>query len=270
MICNNEYILISANNYLYLFNGNLKLIRSNNNKKILKDDLKDLCWSSYLNNFIILTKKDIYLINPLTIKFSIIENIKLKDHREEYISCTCSQDKIYIIKYQLNTNSYYLEEYSLPTFRFSRKFQILDLIGTSLCIKNGFYNQFYNIQQIISIRYYEEKLIIIIKIDFNWFIYIFHLYDKPTFLTKIYLEDKSRMTILNSINQFVIVKDYLSNSFIKMTMDFENNFETNQFNQNNNYSKGFIDFNGKLRNVSSFGTSNIVFLIDDALLIYKL
>ncbi|CAF4271714.1 unnamed protein product [Rotaria sp. Silwood2] len=78
------------------------------------------------------------------------------------------------------------------------------------------------------------------------------------------------MTILNSINQFVIVKDYLSNSFIKMTMDFENNFETNQFNQNNNYSKGFIDFNGKLRNVSSFGTSNIVFLIDDALLIYKL
>ncbi|CAF3315645.1 unnamed protein product, partial [Rotaria sp. Silwood2] len=81
-------------------------------------------------------------------------NIKLKDHREEFLSCSCSKDKIFIIKCQFNSNTYYLEEYYLSTFRFIRKFQILDLIeiGTSLIIQNRFYNQFCNIEKVLSIR----------------------------------------------------------------------------------------------------------------------
>ncbi|CAF4127089.1 unnamed protein product, partial [Rotaria sp. Silwood1] len=49
MICNNEYILIHANNHLHLFDGNLKYIRSNNERKIHENDLKDFSWSSYSN-----------------------------------------------------------------------------------------------------------------------------------------------------------------------------------------------------------------------------
>ncbi|CAF2939048.1 unnamed protein product [Rotaria sp. Silwood2] len=170
-----------------------------------KNDLKNLSWSSYSNNLIILMKKEIYLLNPLTCCISTIESIKLKDHREEFLSCSCSKDKIFIIKCQFNSNTYYLEEYYLSTFRFIRKFQILDLIeiGTSLIIQNRFYNQFY----------------------------------------------------------------YLSNSFIKMFIDIEFNLKINQY---NNYSNGFMDFNGNIRNVALLGTSNLVFLIDNAFIIYQL
>ncbi|CAF4731564.1 unnamed protein product, partial [Rotaria sp. Silwood2] len=79
--------------------------------------------------------------------------------------------------------------------------------------------------------------------------------------------DNCRMAFLNQINQFIIFKDYLSNSFIKMFIDIEKNLEINQ---NNNYSKGFIDFNGKIRNVALLGTSNLIFLIDNAFIIYQL
>jgi hypothetical protein len=81
---------------------------------------------------------------------------------------------------------------------------------------------------------------------------------------KIPSEDKCRMTIFYPIHQWIIFKDYLSNSFIQISMNFKNK------SQLNDYSRGFIDFNGKLRNVALFGTSNIVLLLDDVLVIYKL
>ncbi|CAF4205059.1 unnamed protein product, partial [Rotaria sordida] len=176
-------------------------------------------------------------------------------------------DHIYLIKCQFNSNIYYLEEYYLSTFRFLRKFQITYLIETSLVVQNGSSNQFQDIEKINSIRYNEKKLAIIIKINSHSFIYIFQLHDQPVFLMKIPIEDNCRMTILNPINQFIIFKDYLSNLFIKISIDFENDFQLNQY---YNCSKGLIDFNGKLRNVALFGRSNLVFLIDNALLIYQL
>jgi hypothetical protein len=66
MICNNEYILISGNNCLHLFDRNLKYVRSNQQMKILEKDLQDLSWYADLNQFVILTKKQIYFMNPLT------------------------------------------------------------------------------------------------------------------------------------------------------------------------------------------------------------
>lgn len=200
MICNNEYILLHGNNYLHLFDKNLKLIRSNNDIKIDRNDLKDLSWCVDLNSFLILTKKQIYLMNPLTGRLSFIENIKLREQREELISCSCSENRFYLITCQYNTNTFYLEEYNLPTFRFLKKYSIIDLIGTYLFIQNGLFNK-NHIQQITSIKYYQQKILIIMQISFNWFIYVFQLYEQqPNFLTKISLEDKSRMTILNPMN----------------------------------------------------------------------
>jgi hypothetical protein len=71
------------------------------------------------------------------------------------------------------------------------------------------------------------------------------------------------MTILNPINQWIIFKDYLSNSFMQISMNFTNN-------QFDDYSKAFIDCKGKLRSVALFGTSNLVLLIDNALVLYQL
>jgi hypothetical protein len=269
MICSNEYILINANNYFHLFDGNLKLIRSNNDIKINKNYLKDLSLFSDSNHFIILTKRKVYLMNPLTSKLSIIDNMQLKDQREEFISCSCSEQKLYVITSQLDTNSFYLEEYILPTCRFFKKYSIIDFIGIYLFVQNGVFNK-NNIQQVISIRYYQKKIAIIMQISFHWFIYVFHLYEQPTFLTKIPLDEKSRMTILNPINQWIIFKDNLANSFIQITMNFQNKFKNNQQYELEDYSRGSFDFNGKLRNVAIFGISNFVLLIDDALILYKL
>jgi hypothetical protein len=266
MICNNEYILIHGNNRFHLFDKTLKLIRSNNEMKIDKNSLKDLIWCLELNYFIILTLKHVYLMNPLTSKISIVENIKLKDQREEFISCSCSEEKFYLITCQLNSNSFYFEEYSLPSFRFIRKHSIIDFIGIYLFVQNGSFNK-NHIQQINSIRYYQKKIAMIIQISFQWFIYIFHLYEQPILWTKILLEEKSRMTILYPINQWIIFKDDLSNSFIQTSMDFQKKIEYNRF---KDYSRGFIDFDRKLRSIALFGVSNLVLLLDDALLIYKL
>jgi hypothetical protein len=78
------------------------------------------------------------------------------------------------------------------------------------------------------------------------------------------------MTILNPINQWVIFKDYLSNSFIQISIDIKKKFQNNQQYELEDYSRGFIDFNGKLRSVTLFGISNLVLLIDNALVLYKL
>ena len=271
LVCNDQYILINANNYLHLFDGNLKLIRSNHQKKINKNDLKDLSWCLIFNDFLILTKNEIYRMNPLTTKLSLIENVTMKNYREEFISCSCSDDKVYLIKCHLDSNSYDFEEYSLPMFRFVRKFSMFDLIQTSFIIQNGLSNPF-NIEEINSIRYFDRKIAILIKINSNWFIYIFHLDEKLRLVIKIPLEEKSRMTILNPINQSIIYKDCPSNSFVQMSMDFENNFQFQSMSEHRNidYSNGFVDFNGKLRSVAKFGSSKLVFLLDDALVIYKL
>ncbi len=268
-ITNNEYILINANNHLHLFDRNLKLIRSNNDIKMNEHNLKDLSWCSDINSFIILTTKQVYLMNPLTCKLSIIENMKLNDRREEFISCSCSEEKILVITCQLSSKTFYYQEYSLPTFRFLKKLRILDFVGTSLHIQNGIFNKC-DIQQILSIRYFQQKIAIIMEIASNWFIYVFNLYEQPNYLTAIHLQGKSRMTILNPMNQWIIFKDYLSNSFIQMSIDFQKKFEMNQQHELSDYTKGFIDFGGQLRSVALFGTSNLVLLIDNALVLYKL
>jgi hypothetical protein len=104
---------------------------------------------------------------------------------------------------QLNSKTFYYQEYSLPTFRFLKKLRILDFIGTSLHIQNGIFNKC-DIQQIIAI---------IMEIASSWFIYIFNLYEQPNYLTAIHLEGKSRMTILNPMNQQNELSDY-SRGFI--------------------------------------------------------
>ncbi len=53
-------------------------------------------------------------------------------------------------------------------------------------------------------------------------------------------------------------------------MDSKTKQQNNQLYQIENYSKGCIDYNGKLRNVALFGQSNLVLLVDEALLIYKI
>jgi hypothetical protein len=78
------------------------------------------------------------------------------------------------------------------------------------------------------------------------------------------------MTILNSINQWIIFKDDLPNSFIQISINFQNKFKNNQQYELEDYSRGSFDFNGKLRSVATFGLSNYVLLIDNALVLYKL
>ncbi|UJR23601.1 hypothetical protein I4U23_026590 [Adineta vaga] len=269
MICSNEYILINANNHLHLFDKNLRLIRSNNDIRITESNLQDLCWCTDANSFIILTRKHIYLMNPLTCKLSSIENIKSSDHLEEFLSCTCTNEKLFLLTCQLNTNMFFYHEYNLSTFRFCQKLRIRDLIGTSLLIQNGLFDK-YDIQEMISIRYFQQKIAMIMRIGTNWFIYIFSLHEQPILLKEIQLGGRSRMTILNPMNQWILFRDYLSNEFIRINIDLHRNSQMNETDLCVDFVKGFIDFGGQLRSVALFGTSTLVFLIDNTLVLYKL
>ncbi|CAF1619314.1 unnamed protein product [Adineta ricciae] len=264
MTCSHEYILINANNHLHLFDKNLRLIRSNNDVRIAEIDLRDLCWCPNLNNFIILTRKQIYLMNPLTCKLSLIENFKSNDRLEEYVSCCCSDEKLYLVTCQLSTKTYFFHDYNLPTFRFCRKLRIRDLIGTSLLIQNGLFNK-YEIEDLISIRYFQQKAAIIMRIASNWYIYIFSLHELPVLVKEYQLDGRSRMAILNPSTQWIVFKDYLANEFIQVNIDLKNN-ETDQ---SVDFVKGCIDFDAHLHSVALFGPSNLVLLIDNALILYK-
>lgn len=267
--CSHEYILIHGNNHFHLFDKTLKLIRSNKDFQINSNDLKDLTWSEDSNHFLILTRKNLYFLNPLTCRLTIIENIKLKDQREEYLSCTSSNEKFFLIKSQINSKLFYLEEFYSTTFRFIRKYLINHFIGTSLFIQNGFANQ-NSIEQITSIRYFQEKLIVILQNSSQWFIYVFNLNEQMSFFMKIPLEDSSRMCICHSINQWIVYRDYLSNSFIQFSMDFNQKMTNHSSFSLENYSKALIDFDGKLRSLAPFGSTNLVLLLDQALASYQL
>lgn len=265
MICNDEYILLHANQTFHLFDKNFKLIRSNKTSKINENDLKDLNWCDDLNSFIILTRKDVYLVNPLTIQLNLIDNFKIKSFREEYISCSYFNERFYLIKYQYDTKFYSLEHYQFPSFRFQNKFSIVNLIKKNFSVQNGFSNEHF-IEEILSMKHFQNRLLILMKISFQWFIFVFDLFDQPIYSTRILVDEKYRLIVLNPLNQLILYNESLSNSFLRISISCKHDqqlyFE--------DLSKGFIDFHGKLRSIALCGLTNLILLVDHALLLYKL
>ncbi|CAF3183911.1 unnamed protein product [Rotaria sp. Silwood2] len=90
LVSNNQFLLLDQHPNLCLFNKELTLL-----KQIPweYDRISDMCWSSILNNFIIITKNnEVFLINENLISIERIQTIK----KEQWLSCTCSDASLFL------------------------------------------------------------------------------------------------------------------------------------------------------------------------------
>jgi hypothetical protein len=100
LISNDRFILISLGENLSLFDRDLTLIKQSSG---LSECIYDMCWSSTLSNFILITnKRKVYRINETTLVIDRVCGIEEKD----WLSCTCSDTHLYLTTREMGTNIY--------------------------------------------------------------------------------------------------------------------------------------------------------------------
>jgi len=99
-ISNDRFILISLGENLCLYDKDLILIKQLSWKS---ESIYDMCWSSTLSNYIIITdKKKVYRINETTLVFDRVYGIEEK----HWLSSTCSDTYLYLTTREMGTNIY--------------------------------------------------------------------------------------------------------------------------------------------------------------------
>ncbi len=90
MASNNRYLLLDQYPNLYLFDTELTVFKQSPWKY---DRIPDMCWSSTLNSFIIITAKDgVFLVNENITSVEPIQTIK----KNQWLSCTCSDSTLFL------------------------------------------------------------------------------------------------------------------------------------------------------------------------------
>ena len=90
MASNNRYLLMDQYSNLYLYDKELTVVKES---PWNYDRIPDMCWSSTLNSFIIITNKDgVFLLDE---NITSIEPIKTID-KKKWLSCTCSNASLFI------------------------------------------------------------------------------------------------------------------------------------------------------------------------------
>lgn len=141
---NNKFILIDQYPNLYLLDKNLTIV---NQYQWKYNNITDICWSSILNKFIIITPNKICLIDE---NFKSIEQIR-SIKGEKWWSCTCSNTSLYLTTNQSDTNIF---QYDLLS-----SFQLIKQWKSSDSDEEN--------QSIYDITYQHEKLALIITNSLN-------------------------------------------------------------------------------------------------------
>lgn len=100
LVSNNQFLLIDRHPNLCLINQQLEIVKETTWKF---DFIRDMCWSSVLNHFILITRnREIYLVNDKNLSMELIQTIEEQD----WSSCTCSDTSIYLTARREGTNIY--------------------------------------------------------------------------------------------------------------------------------------------------------------------
>ncbi|UJR34083.1 hypothetical protein I4U23_021493 [Adineta vaga] len=96
---NNQYLLMHKHPFLYLIDRNTNQI-----KEYLwaYDWIRDMCWSSTLRKFFILTSNQIFFADEQILNVYAIENIC----KQTWFSCTCSEKSLYLSTFQWGSSIY--------------------------------------------------------------------------------------------------------------------------------------------------------------------
>lgn len=115
---NDHYILLHRHPTLSLFDHNLNYIR----QTLPYDDLSpvDLCWSSTLNHFLVLTGENLFILNPTKM---ILEKSNISvPPRGHWHSLTCSPHSLYLIAYKWGCTLYQYD-FDQLTFQLKRRWK---------------------------------------------------------------------------------------------------------------------------------------------------
>jgi len=115
---NDTYILLNRHSTLYLYDHNLNLIKESNPYSDLS--IIDICWSSTINRFIILTNDDVFILNQIKM---ILEKSNIPSRTNgHWHNITSSSKTLYLTAYKWGTFIYQFN-INLFQFEFNRRWQ---------------------------------------------------------------------------------------------------------------------------------------------------
>jgi hypothetical protein len=196
---NEKHLLIIGKSKIYLFNKNFKII---NEKLFIHQGIKDICWSKTLEKFILISPKQIYILdeNKMIIKpFKLYFNINKCWQRG-----TSSETFLFLSTFGENPSIIIFNLY--PSIQFNKQYQ-KEIISHK--------NQIIN-----DIKYADNHLAIIIEDNLNNQSY-FQLRELKDFqliwIVSLGNGWNYRSTLFN--HRYWIISDYYNNRFIHILND---------------------------------------------------
>ena len=280
MSASSEFLLLCGDGNLHLFDENLKLVRSTIKSPISAYDLVDIAWCEANRRFIVLTDTQIYVFDPVTTQLSCIESIRLQEKEVHFVSCTCSNDKLFIVTSE-SYYPYYLHYYQLPTFSFVSRLTVTDLIGSDPSPKRSWDTNWATTKQkddtrkIISVRYNQQRLGVMMEIKSDAFLYALDLTEQPIGFHKTnLLWCDGRLVVFANSGEWLIVHDKCNDKLLQITLDcqFKTEWESKNQSQSSFFSlsTGFVSLKGTVTNAITLGLSQLVLLLDDSLALYNI
>ena len=149
---NDRHILLHRHPTLCLYNHNLNFI----SQTPPYDDLSpvDMCWSSTLEHFLVLTKENLFILNPTRM---ILEKSNIPTPpKGHWHSLTCSSHSLYLTAYKWGS-SLYQYHFNQLTFRINRRWKQPISCNADESIDHLMHNQTDAIAMIIQHRVNNRK-----------------------------------------------------------------------------------------------------------------
>ena len=280
MSTNNQFLILYEYSNLHVFDEDLKLIRSAKNIPISSHDLADMVWCESFQKFIILSAKQAYAFDPLTTQLLSIESIRLQEKETQFVSCSCSYDKLFII----TSESYYptyMHLYKLPSLAFVSRLTVADLIGPDLEAEeerskySWSKNQpFVDERQIISVRYNQQRLGMLLKIKRDQYLYSVDLTVHPLGISQTKLANEAyKLAVIGKSGEWLPVYKGYFGKLVRISLDcqFKMEWESKNNSQSSFFSlsTGFVDLKSDVITAMMFGPNCLVLLLGKSLALYN-
>ncbi|CAF1087828.1 unnamed protein product [Rotaria sp. Silwood1] len=128
---NDRFLLVHIDSNLCLINKELSIVKR---KEWIYDRIEDMCWSSTLYCFVIITLNSIFLFNENTMQIESVENLST----HHWWSCACSNKSLYLSKHAFDSTIF---QYSLiPSIQFVKQWHTVDTSKQKQRIDTIIYN----------------------------------------------------------------------------------------------------------------------------------
>ncbi|CAF2106433.1 unnamed protein product [Rotaria magnacalcarata] len=139
---NDKYLLTIDKSNLYLFDQSLKIVHQ---KSFLKQQIKDICWSTTPEKFIFISSTDIFTFDDKTMTFTLFNIYFNNNHPWQH--GTCSETSLFLSTF--GENPFIVELQFYPSIHFHKRYQ-----SEIVCEQNDAIN---------DIKYSDNNLAIIIE-----------------------------------------------------------------------------------------------------------